>query len=334
MASHPQHGRAGRAARSARLLLLALLALAAPSARAQQPGAAASAVTQQPAAAREVRLTLTVTNDKGQYIRGIEREHVEVFDGKAAREIRSFGPAEDHASVGVLFDISASMREGRDKKLELVRQAFARFVRQASPANEYFLRAFNKHQFELTDWARADVAAREALDKITPATVTKHGDGGTALYDACASALAKLAGGSHPRRVLLIFTDGGSDNYSRQVRHRDLKRMVRDSGALLYAVAVLEKNDPAWLDVVGQADLDELVAASGGRAYFTGGGRELSETVDLIAVELRHQYVVAFAAADAAKKGELNKVRVRIKPPPDYKSALSVRNREGYLTPE
>lgn len=323
MASHPNHGRPGRAARSARLALIALLALSASSARAQEP-----------AAAREVRLTLTVTNEKGHYIGGVTREHVEVFEGKSAREIRGFDKAEDHASVGVLFDISRSMRDGRDKKLELARQAFARFARHASPENRYFLRAFNKKQFELADWTRADVAIREALDKIAPATLTKDGDGGTALYDACASALAKLAGGPHPRRVLLIFTDGGSDNYSRRGRQKELKRIIRDSGVLLYAVAVNEKNDTPLLDFEGQADLDELVTASGGLAYFATGGRELNEVVDRIAVELRHQYVVAFAAADAAKKGELNKVRVKIKPPPDYKSALRVRSREGYLTPQ
>lgn len=336
MASHTHRGRDARPSRPARRLIFALLALAAPAVvRPQQPGGAApAAAPEAPAAAREVRLTLTVTNDKGHYIGGVERGHVEVFEGKAAREIRSFGPAEEHASIGVLFDISASMRDGRDKKLELARQAFARFVQQASPANEYFLRAFNKKEFELTGWTRDAAAIKEGLDKIAPATLTKDGDGGTALYDACASALAKLAGGPHPRRVLLIFTDGGSDNYSRRGRQKELRRMIRDSGVLLYAVAINEKNDTPLLDFAGQADLDELVAASGGLAYFATGVRELNEVVDRIAVELRHQYVVAFAPADAAKKGELNKVRVRVKPPPDYKSALRVRSREGYLTPE
>ena len=314
------------------LVVAVALALAAAPARAQQQPADA-AVTRAPAAAREVRLTLTVTNEKGHYIGGVGREHVEVFEGKAAREIKSFGQAEEHASVGVLFDISSSILEGRGKRLESARQAFARFVQQASPANEYFLRAFNKKEIELTDWTRDPGAIRAGLDKIAPATVTRDGDGATAFYDACAAALAKLAGGPHPRRVLIVFTDG-FDTYSRQTRFKDLRRMVQDSEVLLYAVAIIERGDPSSLDLGSQAALDELAAVSGGAAYFPGAVRELNGVMDRIAVELRHQYVVGFAPADAAKRGGLNKVRVKIKPPPDYKSALRVRSREGYLTPE
>ena len=315
MVSRPCPGRADRSAQSSRILLLALLAAAAVAARAQQPGGAVAPAAAQPnATAREVRLTLTVTNEQGRYVNGLGGEHVEVFEGKAPREIRSFGAADEHASVGVLFDISRSMREGRGQRIERARQAFARFVRQASPTNEYFLRAFNKNEIELTDWTRDAAAIKEGLDKIAPATVTKHGDGGTALYDACASALAKLAGGSNPRRVLLVFTDGGQDNYSRRVGLKDLKRVVRDSGALLYAVAIFDVNDPSSLDGPGQADLDELVSASGGGTFFVERVQFINAAVDQIAVELRHQYAVGFAPADAAKKGELNKVRVRIKP--------------------
>lgn len=323
MTNHTNHGREAGARRSSRLLLLVLIALSAPSARAQQP-----------AAAREVRLTLTVVNEKGHYIGGVTRDHVEVFEGKSAREIRGFGPAEEHASVGVLFDISRSMSGGQRDRIEWARQGFARFTRQASPLNEYFLHAFNKNEFELSGWTRDAAAIKGGLDKIAPSALTKDGDGGTAFYDACASALAKLAGGPHPRRVLLVFTDGEQDNHSRQARQKDLKRMVRDSGVLLYAVALSDVSQPGAADPVGQAELDELAKQSGGAAFFVRSVRELNAAVDQIAVELRHQYVVAFAAADAAKRGELNKVRVRIKPPPDYKSALRVRSREGYLTPE
>lgn len=330
---------ATRALSRRRLALLVTVALIFPDfasplcAQGQQPGGAAFAA-REPAAAREVRLTLTVTNEKGHYVGGVTREHVGVFEGKSAREIRSFDRAEEHASVGALFDISRSMHEGRGQRIEWSRQAFARFVQQASPLNEYFLRAFNKHAFDLAGWTRDAATIKEGLDKIAPAIVTRHGDGGTAFYDACASALAKLAAGPHPRRVLLIFTDGMSDNYSQQARQKDLRRMVRDSGALLYAVALYEKHNTEMLDFAGQAELDGLVSASGGKAFFAGSLKGANAAVDQIAVELRHQYVVAFAAADAAKKGELNKVRVRIKPPPDYKRPLRVRSREGYTTPE
>lgn len=336
MLSHPRHGRAARAARSFLILLLALSALAAAAAphfRARQ-GDAARAAAQSPPAAREVRFTVTVTNEKGRHVVGLGAEHVEVFDGKSPRELASFGPAEDYASVGVLFDISGSMRNGSTNKVERMRHAFARFFRQASPRNEYFLWAFNKQEIMLTDWTSDARALGEGVNKIAPATMPTEGRSGTALRDACAAALDKLSGGSHPRRVLLVLTDGSGDNASSRARLKDLKRALRDSDALLYALVFIDRNDPGALDVAGQAELDELVSVSGGRVFFCESDGELSGAVDYVATELRSQYAVAFAPADAAKKGELNKVRIKIKKPPDLKGGLYVRAREGYLTPQ
>jgi Ca-activated chloride channel homolog len=328
MIPNPLSDLARRAARSSLTILVALLT-SVPALHAQQ----AASTTTTAAPAREVGLTLTVTNDRGKYIRGLGREHVEVFEGKVARAITSFGPADEYASIGVLFDISASMRSGRGGKLEAARHAFARFVRQASPANEYFLSAFKKDGIELTDWTRDATAIRAGLDKIAPAVVPKDGDGGTYLYDALGSALAKLARGSHPRRVLLIFTDGGRDNYSRRFQLKDVKRLLRASDVLVYTVVLYERDYESLADPEGQVTLDELASLAGGKAFYTQVGREVDEAVDSLVAELSRQYVIGFAPTDGAKRGELNKVRVKISAPPEIKGEIRVRAREGYLTP-
>jgi len=149
-----------------------------------------------------------------------------------------------------------------------------------------------------------------------------------------AFALGKLSGGTRPRRVLVVFTDSGSYHSSRGVRLKDLRRLIRGSETLAYGVVVYGERYPWAVDPFGAQTLGELAAASGGKVYYADRAKRLNEIADGLALRLRHQYAVGFAPADAAKKGELNKVRVRIKRPPDYKGDIYVRSREGYLTPE
>jgi Ca-activated chloride channel family protein len=324
--------RAVRRFASAPFLLLALCAsILGQQAKmtSEQPAPASSS----PPTSRTVTLAVTVTDEKGRYISGLDKELFTISDGGATREITSFSSAGEPASVGVLFDISNSILS-RKNLIEAMRRAFVRFAQHSSPQNEYFLRAFNKKDLELTDWTRDAGALNEGLSKISADAVPTKGSGGTALYDACAASMKNLAGGSQRKRVLLVFTDGLPDNASRAVEFKNLKRMVRDSGALIYFVAVVEPGLPASLSYQATSELDELAANSGGRAFFPETVVELNEIVDRMAVELSQQYMISFVPADVAKKGELNKLKVKVKPPPNFKNSIYVRYREGYFTPE
>lgn len=330
MSSARAAGRVAQASRRPFFTALQLLVpCLSPHARQGKEGAPAATAS----GPREITLAVTVTDAKARYLSGLNKEQFTILDGGTPRDITSFNSLGEAASVGVLFDISSSMRDGQQNLLEAMRRAFARFAQQGSSQNEYFLRAFHKESFELTGWTRDARALREALGKIAPDAVPKKGSAGTALYDACAAALKKLAGGSLRKRVLLVLTDGGPDNSSREVEFKNLKRMARDSGALIYSIAFVDRSSPAFLDRQAQTELDELTATSGGRAFFPDSLAELYEIADRVAVELSQQYMIGFVPADAAKKGELNKLKVKVQTPPNIKTSLHVRHREGYFTP-
>jgi VWFA-related protein len=299
------------------VLLLVSFALTAAAQSAQPPGV--------------MTLDVTVTDGEGRYVGGLTKEQFALTDGGTPREIKNLSFGGEPASVGVLFDISASMRSGRRNKVEDTRRAFARFVSSASPQNEYFLWAFNKTVTRLTGWVRGEAELSQGLGKIAPAAMPTKGSGGTAVYDALTAALEEVAGGSRRKRVLLIFTDGGSDNGASRALFKTLKCKVRESEALIYSVATVERESPGALDPTGQAELDELGAASGGRAYFPEVA-ELNGIVDRIAFELDKQYAISFEPANAAKKGELNRLKIKLKPPPTFKGTLHVRAREGYVS--
>jgi Ca-activated chloride channel family protein len=311
-------------------LLVLCVSLSAQQAKHDAPSAS---VESPPPASREMTLAVTVTDGKGRYLGGLDKEQFTIFDGGVAREITSFSSVGEPASVGVLFDISGSMR-ARQNVIEATRRAFVWFAQHSSPQNEYFLHAFNKNDIELADWTQNAQVINEGLNRIAPDATPMKGSYGTAIYDACAAALSKLASGSHRKRVLLIFTDAQPDNASRQVEFKHLKRIVRGMDALIYAVAMIERGSPTSLDYQGQAQLEDVAANSGGRAFFPDSVAELNEIVERIAIELSQQYMISFVPVDAAKNGELNKLKVKVKTPPNIKESLYVRSREGYFTPE
>lgn len=281
---------------------------------------------------REVRLTVTVTDGEGNYVTGLGREHFEVFDGKAPGEITSFGASEEPASVVALFDMSDSTSgEDREWVWDALRRSFVAFGRKSLRENEYALFAFNKKLVELTDWTRDPLVIARALAALDPKAVPRKDGAWTALYDSCAAALERFARASRRKRVLLVFTDGERDNASRRTRLGGLKKLVRESGALVYAVAVGPHLDRprSYGEDDGLRDLEELAAVSGGRAFFPRSSAEANAVAERIALELRHQYVVGIAAAGAARPGELNRIEVRVSPP-RLKQKIFSRGPDGY----
>jgi Ca-activated chloride channel family protein len=273
-----------------------------------------------------VRLTVTVTDEKGRFVSGLGRQHFAVSEGKTAREIKFFDDADVPMSVGFLIDVSGSMRPQRVATARLV---VGRFIQMSHPQSDYFIGEFNTRARALTDWTNDPTQLLEGLRGVA----SGGAKGNTSLYDACAFALDRLAEGHHPKRVLFIITDG-QDNTSRTT-FDELRRRVQATDVLIYAVGVVERNEPSSLSVGGQALLDELTATSGGFVFFPESDKEAMGVAERIAVELRHQYVVGFSAGEAggAGKPKLRKVKIKVTPTSKEIGRVSVRSREGYLFP-
>lgn len=312
------------------LLVLPLL-LVAPSGatRTTQQTSPTVVARNAPAASSTIKLTVTVTNDKGEYITGLTKDAFAVFEGKGQREVSYFNDDVVPASIGIVIDVSGSMRA---EEVHAAKLATARFIQQSHPNNEYFIGEFNREWRELADWTRDEGAIIEGLRKA--AKTKSEGETKkrvpywrTALYDACFAAYAKLASGAHPKRVLFIITDGGEDNASTH-KFSELQNLIRSSDVLIYAVCLTTFSTPVWM----QEQMHELTTLSGGRPYFPENGKEMDAVVDRLALELRNQYVVGFTPANAAQGGKWNKVKIKVTPPVKIKN-LFVRSREGYFSP-
>jgi Ca-activated chloride channel homolog len=261
-----------------------------------------------------VTLTVTVTDGEGRHVTGLDRSTFAVYDNKEPQEISFFSDADAPASVAVVFDVSGSMSEG---KIERAREALARFVETSHPMDEFYLIGFNSSAQLLLEKTRDADAVAAKLTYVEPR-------GNTALYDAVYLGLEKLARGAHRRRVLLLISDG-EDNRSRY-SFGDVRRSLEESDVIIYGVGIGTVYSRAS---TGRETLEKLSAASGGRAFFPGGGAEVSEAFERIALELRHQYLISYKPSNLAGRGEWHRVKVKVTAPPGQRR-VRVRSREGY----
>jgi Ca-activated chloride channel family protein len=265
-----------------------------------------------------INLTVTVTDQYGRYVSGLDKKAFAVFDGKEEQEITHFSDDDAPVSVGVIFDVSGSMS---GDKIRRAREALSRFIETSHDSDEYFLIAFNSRAQLVLDKTRDGKAV---LDKLTYVETRSN----TALYDATYLGVEKVQRGAHPKRALLLISDG-QDNDSRYT-FSEVRRLLKESDVVLYSIGILGGSDPgSSLGLEGQGILDELSAVSGGKAFFPNSAAEMDEIFEKIALELRHQYSIGYRPNNFTNDGKWHKIKVKVTPPRGL-PRLFVRSREGY----
>jgi Ca-activated chloride channel family protein len=265
-----------------------------------------------------ITLTVTVTDTYGRFVSGLGKSAFTVLDEKKPQEITFFSDDDAPVSVGVIFDVSGSMS---GDKVSRAREALSKFIQTSHNMDEYFLIAFNSRAQLLLDKTRDGNAV---LDKLTFVQTRNN----TALYDACYLGVEKVQRGSHPKRALLLISDG-QDNNSRYT-YNELRRLLKESDVTLYGIGILGGSDAgSGLGMQGQGILDELASVSGGKAFFPRSNAEMDDIFEQIALELRHQYSIGYKPANFANDGRWHKIKVRVTPPRGL-PRLFVRSKEGY----
>jgi Ca-activated chloride channel family protein len=265
-----------------------------------------------------ITVTVTVTDTYGRYVSGLGKAAFTVLDEKKPQEITFFSDDDAPVSVGVIFDVSGSMS---GDKIKRAREALSKFIQTSHNSDEYFLIAFNSRAQLLLDKTRDGNAV---LDKLTFVQTRNN----TALYDACYLGVEKVQRGVHPKRALLLISDG-QDNNSRYT-FNELRRLLKESDVTLYGIGILSGSDAgSGMGMEGQAILDELASVSGGKAFFPRSNAEMDDIFEQIALELRHQYSIGYKPANFTNDGRWHKVKVKVNPPRGL-PRLFVRSKDGY----
>lgn len=288
---------------------------------------------------RLVNVFTTVTDATGKYVAGLTRDDFVLAEDGIPQEISHFSQDDEiPVSVGVLFDSSGSMQN----KLRTAVTAVDRFVRTIHRDDDIFLMSFASRTDLKQDFT-------DNRDKLTRALRSIQPVGGTNLYDALELALQKIRTGRHPKRAILLISDG--DDTGSKVTFAKIRQDVRESELLVYplAISATTYGDPAdhvpftWpppmpgsrngpiarrRDAVDMKVMQSLADDSGGRAFLLqesllGNTSQIDKILNQVADELRSQYTLAFYPTHP-DDGKFHTLSVTTK------SGLRARTRPGY----
>jgi Ca-activated chloride channel homolog len=284
-----------------------------------------------PSSAKPVRLEVTVTasDNPTLYVAALSKDQLTLLDEQVPQEIVSFGQLDQPMSIGLVFDMSS---ENYASLLASTKEAFLSFIKASEKVHEYFLVGFDSDAYLAADWIRTPKQVADGFDKLATVKPSKK----RAFYDALLAALVKVGTGSHPKRVIILISDG-RDNGSK-LKREELFNAVRKSDALVYDVSAKSGN-ANFFDSSDYETLNKLCSISGGVASYPRSGAEFYEFFDRLSVELKNQYTVSFIPGTTGHSGEWRRLRfiaktLEFKNTPSSKNVkkmhLSVRSREGY----
>jgi Ca-activated chloride channel family protein len=276
-----------------------------------------------------VRLTVTIVDKRGRYVTALSRDQITLLDEKGPLEITSFEQSDQPMSIGLVFDMSREYYAGL---LASAKAALANFIKASEQDHLYFIVGFDRDPYLAVDWVRTTAEVAAGFDRLAGVRPSKK----AALYDAIHAALVKVGGGPHPKRAIILISDGRNDGS--KLKKEELFEAVRKSDALIYAVSA-KRGDATSVGPSDYATLDKLCSMSGGFASSAATEAEFYEFFERLSVELKHQYSVSFIPADTGRGGEWRRLSFKakaleLKRTPSSKDVeriqLSVRGREGY----
>lgn len=283
-------------------------------------GYAKSAQTPRPQSSLKVSLDVVlvpvnVTDSHNRPVEGLHAENFQIWEDKIEQKIEYVSADDTPLSVGLVFDVSGSMRN----VLNVARSAASTFLKTGNSEDDYFLVEFSDRPHIAQQFTRD-------ANRLTNDLIFHGAEGFTAFFDALYLALENVRFGDHPRKALLMITDGG-DNHSRYTLD-DIKGMLKESDAQLYAIGVGLQPYPKRREP-GRELLQELAELTGGRAVFPSSSEELGEICAEISLELKSQYVLGYVPLNTATDGKWRKLRVKVNPPVGM-TRLEVRTKTGY----
>jgi Ca-activated chloride channel homolog len=276
---------------------------------------------------RRVRLPITVTDKKGQFVTGLTAKDFLVFEDKVPQQIDSFTSEENNSLplyVAVLMDTSPSTAG----KLKFEQESAMNFIQTVvRPRKDRVLFATFDDQVIL----RQDFTDRlELLDRAVFA-IKKTGSQ-TALYDAIWQFCDEKMRSAQGRRALVIITDG-DDTYSR-ADINDAIDIAQRTETTIFAISTkagLSGSVPGvesgTVKDKGDKGLDRLCDETGGMAFFTGDMLALERSFTKIARELRSQYLITYKPTNDRYDGSYRRVEVKFS---SGRENMKLRTKKGY----
>ena len=269
-----------------------------------------------------VSLNVTVTDNTGRLITGLNQEDFQVFEDGAKQDITFFTRSQLPIALALLLDTSASM----DTKLGTAQEAAIGFAKRLRPQDLASVIDFDSRVVVLQPFSN-DGAALEKAIRDTSA------GGSTSLYNAVYIALnemKKLRAKSVEdirRQAIVVLSDG--EDTSSLLPFEEVLELAKRSVTAIYAIG-LHSKEPRVLSSFNEADfvLKSLSHETGGRAFFPQAASELDAIYAQIGDELSSQYTLGYTSKSPRRNGAWRRIVLRLNRP----NAIP-RTRQGYYAP-
>jgi len=271
-----------------------------------------------------VSVNVRVTDKQNRDVPELSAGDFDLLEDGRKQKIAFFDTNKEPITLSMLVDSSSSM--GNGGKLEAAQAMFGELLGSLRPEVDVSVLQFTDHVESF------EKVTREQL-KALPYRATAE-SGGTALYDALASALCHLREAKNLRQAIVVFTDG-ADQHSR-IKLQQLIRLVRRSRAQLFMIGFfqepeysVDKESGAKVTLVTGKEIDNplivferLARESGAEAFFPTDRKSFNQVIREISNILQAQYTLAYYP-----QGHANSVRrIQVKV---HRSGVKVRSREA-----
>lgn len=293
------------------LLLVVPLALTPPASIAQSDSLPAASLAFAAASiptidrhVQEVNLILTVTNNRGRFVRNLSESDFDILDnGQSPDRITFFQPQTNlPLRVALALDISDSVTY----RFNFEQKAAAAFFRHVlhAPADLGSVVAFNQEPRIVQDPTHSTKDLDAALRRL-------HPGGETSLYDAVILAARQMSTiqDQQPSRHAIIVISDGEDNHSHAHLQEAADAALR-SDSIVYVVSTNARDFEVGLAGDGDTAMKQLAEATGGRILHAETDGEVASAFAKIEKELRSQYAIGYKPASKAPDGLFHRLVV------------------------
>jgi Ca-activated chloride channel family protein len=279
-----------------------------------------------------VLIPVTVTDRSGKTMTDLRTQDFAVIDERTPQQILSLNSEDAPCSVSLVLDISGSMRNA----LQMAKDVTSAFLKTANPEDEFLLLTVSTQPDAMPAFTR-DVAALERdIQSMKPG-------GLTALIDTIHLGLGSMRKARHPRRAMLILSDG-LDNYSRYSPGK-LMREAIEADVQIYTI-ILDTSltggtattipfRPSMVKKPGDHAqenqwprfLEDMAKKTGGLHFHVRNQAEAIQAAAKSGTAIRNEYVIGYRPSESDGSGKWHRIHVKLRIPD-----ATVYAREGYYS--
>jgi len=262
-----------------------------------------------------VLVPVNVVDTANRPVITLEKQNFELYEAGQQQTLRYFSTEDAPISVGILLDLSSSMKD----KIDTARQALREFFENSNPEDDYFVIGFSDRPALLADATHSTASIENKLALTLPY-------GNTALLDSIYMGLNKLHRALYKRRALVIISDGG-DNHSRYTA-REIRNLVQEEDVEIYALGIFSKVFKTYEEWSGERLLTRITEATGGHTVKVNDIQDLPQAAANISRQLRNQYILGYSPTNRQYDDKWHKIKVRVVPSGDG-TVLHVYRKQG-----